>query len=287
MATGYIPSTDRDVITGVRQFRLINKNGAIYNMTRPERLLHDPEGLGWGEEITTERLGMTYYITDRQEVQSTPSGEMVFRDYEEYKTFLSFCQIGELVLCYKPLTIWYYLPVIINIGKSEIKPDTNHLICPVQFTGVSYWRERVIAQTSTGDDGDGGKIYNYTYAYTYGTGRKNAFDFDLTLPSYFTLSLFGVVTNPQYILTQGGKTIRTGRINAAIEAGHKLVINTDPNELEIREYTTGDTYVRNRYRDSDFTTRRLFELPRGRSRLVITSDDITPPTVVIEVKKHV
>ena len=282
----YIPTTDVDIITGVRQFRLINKNGAIYNMTRPDRLLHDPQGLGWGEEVTTERLGMTYYVTDRNERQSTPSGEMVFRTYRAYAEFLSFCQVGGLILCYKPVNTWYYLPVVITIDKSEIKPDTDHLVCPVQFTGLSYWRERVVAQTRTGE-ATGGKIYPYTYAYTYGTGRRNVFDFEQTLPSYFTLTIFGPATNPSYVVTQDGQTINSGKINATIQAGHKLVINTDPNEMEIAEYTSGGEYVANQYGNSDFTTARIFELPQGASRMTITSDDITPPVVVIEVKKHV
>lgn len=283
----YIPTTDVDIITGVRQFRLINKTGAIYNMTRPDRLLYDPQGLGWGEEVTTQRLGMTYYTVDKNELQSMPAGEMVFRTYRAYADFLSFCQVGGLVLCYKPVSTWYYLPVIITIDKSEIKPDTNHLVCPVRFTGLSYWRERIVAQTRTGGEETGGKIYPYVYPYIYGTGRRNVFDFELVLPSYFTLTIFGPVTNPAYTISQDGETVNSGKINTTIEAGHKLVINTDPNEMEIAEYTSGGEYVANRYGDSDFTTARIFELPRGASRMTITSEDITPPTVVIEVKKHV
>lgn len=286
MAT-YIPTTDVDVITGVRQFRLINATGAIYNMTRPERLLHDPRGLGWGEEVTTQRLGMTYYTTEKKEKQSTPSGEMVFRTYRAYAEFLSFCQVGGLVLCYKPVSTWYYLPVSIQIEKTEIKPDTNHLVCPVSFTGLSYWRERVVAQTRQGDEEDTGKIYAYTYGYTYGTGRRNVFDFELVLPSYYTLTIFGPVSNPSYVVTQDGETVNSGTINTTIQAGHKLVINTDPNEMEIAEYTTAGEYVANQYGNSDFTTRRIFELPRGASRMTVTSNDITTPVVVIEVKKHV
>ena len=80
------------MIAGVRQFKLINALGAEYDMTRPDALLHAPDGLGWGTEATVNRLGMTYIGINEKEIHQSPSGEMVFRTYEEYGRFLSFCQ---------------------------------------------------------------------------------------------------------------------------------------------------------------------------------------------------
>lgn len=136
------------MINGVRQFKLINALGREYDMTRPDALLHAPDGLGWGTERTVNRLGMTYIGINEKEIHQSPSGEMVFRTYEEYGTFLSFCQQGGLVLCYKPIDTWYYCECLISIQKSEIQWENNHLICPVQFTLLSYWYEKVVAQTA-------------------------------------------------------------------------------------------------------------------------------------------
>ena len=136
------------MIAGVRQFKLINALGREYDMTRPDALLYAPDGLGWGTERTVNRLGMTYIAINEKEIHQSPSGEMVFRTYEEYGRFLSFCQQGGLVLCYKPLDTWYYCEALISIQKSEIQWENNHLICPVQFTLLSYWYEKVVAQTA-------------------------------------------------------------------------------------------------------------------------------------------
>ena len=136
------------MIAGVRQFKLINALGREYDMTRPDALLHAPDGLGWGTEATVNRLGMTYIGINEKEIHQSPSGEMVFRTYEEYGRFLSFCQQGGLVLCYKPIDTWYYCEALISIQKSEIQWENNHLICPVQFTLLSYWYEKVVAQTA-------------------------------------------------------------------------------------------------------------------------------------------
>ena len=62
------------MIDGVRQFKLINKNGAEYDMTRPERLFHNPDGLGWGTEATINRLGLTYIAINENEIHQNPSG---------------------------------------------------------------------------------------------------------------------------------------------------------------------------------------------------------------------
>lgn len=140
------------MINGVRQFKLINRTGAEYDMTRPERLFHNPDGLGWGTEREIRRIGMTYFADDEKEIHQRPTGEMVFRTYTEYAAFLSFCQVGGLVLAYKPRETWYYAKCLISINKSEIKVDTLHLVCPVNFTLTSYWYERVIAETATPED---------------------------------------------------------------------------------------------------------------------------------------
>lgn len=181
------------MIAGVRQFKLINGNGTEYDMTRPDALLHAPDGLGWGTERTVNRLGMTYIGINEKEIHQSPSGEMVFRTYEEYGRFLSFCQQGGLVLCYKPLDTWYYCECLISIQKSEIQWENNHLICPVQFTLLSYWYEKVVAQTAeppepvepsyrtvTGDPA----VFNARYSYPIkdlsvniqGTQELNGYD---------------------------------------------------------------------------------------------------------------
>lgn len=275
------------MIPYVRQFKLINGIGAEYDMTRPEALFHDPDGLGWGTEATINRLGQTYIAIDEREIHQQPTGEMVFRTYEEYATFLSFVQVGDLVLRYKPRQTWYYVRCLISIDKSEIKHDTLHLICPVTFTLTSYWYERVVAQTSEPEQSGISKTYSYTYSYQYGAGTVNAFDIDLALPSYFKLTIFGERTNPLYRVVQNGNVIKSGKVNATIGSAQKLVINTNPKEMEIRLYTLGGTRISNQYGHSDFNTERMFALPSGSLQLQVLTDDETPPKVMVEVLKHV
>lgn len=275
------------MINGVRQFKLLNALGQEYDMTRPDALLHDPDGLGWGTERTVERLGMTYIGIDEREIRQTPTGEMIFRSYEEYGRFLSFCQQGGLVLCYKPLETWYYCECLISVNKSEIEWENDHLICPVEFSLLSYWYERVVAQTGEQGESESEKQYAYTYSYQYGAGASNVFNIDCDLPSYYRLQIMGEATNPSWRLVVNGEIVKTGKVNATFTANQKLVINTNPKEVCIDRYNKNGTLISSVYGLSDFSTDRLFALPQGQSQLQVQTDDATPPTVILEVLKHV
>lgn len=275
------------MINGVRQFKLLNALGQEYDMTRPDALLHDPDGLGWGTEATVERLGMTYIGIDEREIRQTPTGEMIFRSYEEYGRFLSFCQQGGLVLCYKPINTWYYCECLISVNKSEIEWENDHLICPVEFSLLSYWYERVVAQTGQQGESESEKQYAYTYSYQYGAGTSNVFNINCDLPSYFRLQIMGEATNPSWRLVVNGEIVKTGKVNATFTANQKLVINTNPKEVCIDRYNKNGTLISSVYGLSDFSTDRLFALPQGQSQLQVQTDDATPPTVILEVLKHV
>lgn len=275
------------MINGVRNFKLKNKSGAELDITRAGMLLWEPDGLGWGQTPTVEEVGGTYRITDTALVQPIPTGSMVFKNYAAYKTFLNFVQVGGVVLCYRPIDVWYYLDCLVTIGKSEIKPDTQRLICPVTFTGTSQWYEAVVSTKAT-VAGNSGKRYSYTYPYTYAsTDSGSVIVKNGNLDSYMDIVILGPAVNPQWRLYQGGTQVATGKVNVSIPAGHKLVIDTHPASMEISEYLNDGTFVANRYGDSDFTTERLFPLPPGESTVVFTDDYGAVTNAYVEVRKRV
>jgi hypothetical protein len=196
--------------------------------------------------------------------------------------------VGGLTLCYKPVNTWYKARCLASIDKTEIKVSHDHLVCPISFDLTSYWFETVTKSTSSAVQTENAKEYDYQYDYQYEIGASNTFDFDLDLPSYFKLTIFGECTNPVWTLTVNGVTQKTGKVSTTVITGNKLVINTDPSAMEISSYnaSTG-AFVANEYGNSDFSTARIFSLPRGRSTFSVTSDDLTVPQVAVEVMSHV
>ena len=270
----------------MRKFKLINKHGREYDMHRLSAFFNSPDGLGWGVQSAKTKIGHAYIVTKTEEAEHAPSGDMVFDGYEEYQNFLLFCQIGGLVLGYKPLNKWYFLDVDINIQKSEIDQSSQRLICPITFTGLSYWYEKSEYQTGQRSEA-GGKVYRYSYRYNYGSGPSSIFTFDLSLPSYFKMEIMGECKNPVWRVIQNGETVLSGKINADISSTHKLVVNTDPSEMEIGEYTKTNTFVKSLYGRSDFSTERIFALPAGQCTFAVLAEGTSRPNVFVEVKKHV
>lgn len=274
------------MILGVRQFQMLNANGQIYDMTRPEALFYEPKGLGWGEEATVMTVGKSYVKTATKPEKPAPSGSMVFRTYQEYQNFLDFLQAGGLVFCYKPINVWYYLDVVVSIEKEEIDWENDHLVCPMTFTSLSGWYEKLVAYQA--QDAVGGKVYSYTYPYRYASSVPGTVDIvNGNQESYPRITIFGPVTNPFWALYKSGVRLETGRVNLTVPAGNKLVIDSHPATMEIAEYTAAGQFIANRYGDSDFNTARLFMLPPGPCSVVFTQDGAGTVNAYVEVKKRV
>ena len=113
----------------IRQFKLINGNGSEFNLNNYYHAwLHDPDGLGWSQSVENVRVGNGLVTIQTLEDVPSPSGEIIFRDYSEYQSFLDFVQVGGLTLGYMPLRSWRYLDCVVQLEKSEIKPNANRLI---------------------------------------------------------------------------------------------------------------------------------------------------------------
>lgn len=270
----------------IRQFNMTNANGVVFDLMRKDAFLHEPEGLGWGLEKTVMRAGDGYIVTDTQPLEPAPSGEMVFLGYAQYEEFLKFCKVGGLVLGYKTVGAWRYLDVSIEIDKTEIDYDSHRLLCPVDFTALSGWYEKLVAYQA--QSSGGGKTYSYTYPYTYSSSAAGTVEIpNGNLASYPKITIFGPVDTPTWALYQGGTRLETGRVNLEVPTGHKLIVDANPSTMEIAEYTKDGVFVANRYADSDFTTARLFMLPAGPCSVVFTQEGVGVVSAFVEVRKRV
>lgn len=279
----------------MRLFKLINATGAEFDLTRPDAFLKDPTGLGKGSEITVARVGDSYIVTDEKDEVPAPSGTMMFLDYATYDEFIAFCVVGGLVLGYKPLDTWLYLDCYIKIAKSEIDRDTRAMACDIDFEAVSGWYQRVTEYKANVNE-DGGKwykdqgsvVYGYTYPYTYTQGQNGTIAITgITVPSYCRLHILGPAVNPAWSLYQNDALVASGKCNVTVAAGNKLVIDSDPPNMELALYSLTNDFLANEYQNSDFSTERFLQLPVGDSRLYFSHDGPGLVDAYVEVKKRV
>lgn len=75
----------------MRRFELLNSIGAVFDLMRQDAFFHAPNGLGKSREITSSRIGDCSLITEDKTSLSVPiTGEMIFKDYPQYKEFIDF-----------------------------------------------------------------------------------------------------------------------------------------------------------------------------------------------------
>jgi hypothetical protein len=268
----------------MREFKLINSIGAELDLMDTDNFFSSPSGLGFEHDLEYVSAGYSFLETDDQLSQKVISGEIVFKGYTEYTTFLDFAT-PPLTFCYKPSSTWFYITCKIQkLGKSEIKD--HKLICPVDFICTGTWYKALTVQQTELDE-DIGKIYPYTYDYTYAETAAGSAEFNNTglIPSPCKIHIMGEVINPSWSLIQGGVVLATGQVNTTIVAGNKLVIDSSPGSMEIAEYSTSDVYVQNRYSSSDFSTERFILIPVGISTLTFTHAGTNIIDAFVEVRQ--
>lgn len=262
----------------IRKFKLINANGAEFNLMRRDAFLYQPDGLGIDQSNEYMRIGNTYELIQRLSSQKEVSFTMVFKSYAIYREFADFIIYQPLKLAYMPMNEWVYIDGdITNMGKSEIVYRTNRLICETTFTATSLWYIPRRAQR-TADDVPDAKKYTYSYNYTYAdaiNGYINVVN-KSNEDAQGVITIFGEISNPSWYVSVNNNVIESGNVNAVIPAGHKLVVNSKDGHLEVAEYVADtDEFVRNLYQSTDFTRETFVHFPAGNSVLFVsgTTDD--------------
>lgn len=263
----------------VRKFKLINANGAEWDLMRKDGFLHEPDGLGISQQNEYMRIGNTYEMIQRLSAQKSISFNMVFKDYAIYRQFADFIIYQPLKLAYMPMSEWVYCDgEITDMSKGEIDYQTNRLICNTTFTATSLWYIPRQARR-TADDVENPKKYTYQYDYQYAdaiNGYINVVN-NSNEDAQGTITIFGEITNPSWYVSVNNNVIESGSVTATIPKGNKLVINSKDGQLEVAEYVGNtDEYVRNLYQATDFSKETFVHFPPGNSVLFVSGSADEP-----------
>ena len=254
----------------MRKFWIRNARGETFDMNREDAFFSNPKGLGIARKSSYERLGDIWTVKENYMSQKKPQGDMIFDGYEQYDEFLRIVQYTPLTLLYQPLDTMYYMDVdSFTIEKGEISYKDTFLTCKVVFNGTSPWYlENVFTRREAAE---GGKQYTYKYPYTYvddaigeATLQNNS-----GMEAYCRLVIYGPVKNPSWKVTKGEETIVEGRVLEEIGKDSCLVVNSDPDRLEIAQYDWLGGYEQDLYEKSDFDTERFLYLPPGEARIKV------------------
>lgn len=272
-----------------RQFRLINAVGAEYDLCDTDHFFSTPGGLGFQRNISSLQVGDSFAPVENKLNQQIITGEMRFRNYEEYSGFKEFASSGGLVLAYQPkgfIDVWYYRNVDVQrLDKTEIDHVSRRLICPVDFICFSLWYEKTNAQKTVDLTGEN-TVFPLEFPFMFCAAEKNelVLNNDRVSPAPCRIIISGAVVNPSWVLKQGGVTIASGAVNVTIASGEKLIVDSNVESMRIVKLTSSGAEV-NVYQYSDFSTERFIFAPTGESRLKFSHSTSAALDVTVEVRQ--
>lgn len=273
----------------MRYFKLINHNGTEYDVTVKNRaFLFNISGLGYESENEFQRIGEHFGILSDHYAQGQIAGFVKFWQpgaEEEYFNFAQFCQNKPLTLVYSPNGQHEYMRdgVVTSIAKTDSAEGA--LQADIVFTAASLWYKTVYALSDAIERGEG-KRYPYKYPYRYGSGATGSISImsDSFADAPVRLIIFGPAINPAWRHYLNNELCATGKVNATIEEGRRLIIDTTGVPYSIAQYNALNELVSDLYQNSDFSTERFIRLGHGNNVISISNDAASLPRIAVEAR---
>lgn len=269
---------------GIRKFMLINSIGETFDLNSLNHFMHDPDGLGYESGADYIQVGNVFNPISDKPRQIPISGVIRFKKpdcYEKYMDFIRFCQRKPLTMVYTTMKEYRCAVNLASIKKTEVNLESG-MDVPVRFAKLGTWYRKVF-ETNENHESEG-KKYSYQYPFTYADEIANAIviDSDSCLESPTKITIFGHAVNPTWRHYLNGKLAEVGKVNATIEQGKKLVIDTTNAPSTIQEQDRKNQPIRDLYQDSDFATERFVYFGIGRNRIVVGHEGTQKLVVSVE-----
>lgn len=272
----------------MRQFYLINGNGATYSLMDTKHWLNKPKGLGFNMGSKYAQVGSNFIRTKKVTKPKDVSGRMMFtgpKQYELYEEFMQFIAIEPLRLAYNPRGTEYQADVdITEIEKEEIDNETSILFCDIEFKRMTRWRRTILQRNDA--TVQTGKVYTYSYPYVYGKDIANnvTIESDSMEDSPCKITIIGSCINPVWRLYTNGQLTSTGKVTTTLTEGQRIVIDDTQIPYSIRKYDNQNNLIADLYELSDFSTDRFFFLKRGTNRISIGHDGTNALELAVEAR---
>lgn len=290
----------------MRYVKLKNNAGVEYDLTTPNALFHDIQGLGFSEDGQYKAIGDVWVLNSVSSQQSPISGDICF-GYEEdpygtFNTFANFIREAPLTFLYFPkgLTGKCYRKRVrvSSLEKGELN-EYGVLDCPIEFLPQTPWYEEISRETSASeiDVDTPGWVWGGTSPTSLPlvfepssdvTKRRARFRGEyikfVQLDSYTSkknpvrLTLYGPLSNPFWSHYVNGKLVSSGGFaasqNVSVGEHEMLVIDNTDGKYSIKIYREdSDELLRDVYRLRNFNLPCFFYMQSGSNQFVISSSD--------------
>lgn len=277
----------------VRTFELVNEKGQVFSLMDIKEgcIFKEPSGLGYSYESTFERIGNTFIETLRRLNQSNISGNLEFKNYDNYRKYIDFIEASsqikwKCVIPYFSGQKTFFKDVSFqSIDKTDIFTEEDKLVVPVSFNGLNLWyEENTIVYDMQHQVGEMRWDFKWDPIFRDYNARKLDFINCGHVEAPIIVEMKGPIKNPSLELTVEGKLYQTLHFNIELEEFEKLLYSSKENEFYLQKENTDGTRQDAFNLDVlDFNENPIIRFPKNKScTLQIKSEtDITNATVTV------
>lgn len=278
-------------MTNVRQFSLINANGASYNITATDAFFASPQGLGQEWNATYRQIGNSYILANSYLKQQSISGTIYLspdNPYDKYYDFVQFCSITPLTLVYIPpfqsKNNSYKRDVFLNkITKAELD-KYGYLEVGLSFNALTPWYRSIsVKQIESNNDGSKWPV-SWPFIWDSGGSKSLTIDSDSHMDSPVKFTIEGPAISPSWFHYVNGKLYETGKVTCDIQEGCKLIIDNTSYPYSMNIYNENEDVIQDAYQLADFSTKRFINLQYGRNIINLSTE--SAEDIVIRMEAH-
>lgn len=269
----------------MNQFYLINENNTRFNLKDFSQKAFIPsiKGLGYKHNTSFIKVGNTYQ-NDYQDIdQGTLSGTAMFSSYSNYLDFVSFVEnANSLRLIYVPIDEEYFRNVTLQeitnvVNKGNIVEADLSLYCNglwYKSTDTRFIIEDVAGQSQ----------YDLLFDYTFNDYASIDVVFNNVghVEAEMIVEFYGFIEKPKIELYQNNELKYTVEFNKTIQINEKLIYSArDGQNYVVFQDASG--VQTNAVSTLSLTNDNFFRIPRGYSKIVVSSEGGTVAQVVFRI----
>ena len=276
----------------VREFYIENEKGQQFSMMDIENscFLNSPSGLGYSYNIEYSQIGDNFIQNIRKITQGQISGELIFKKYDNYKSFVDFIESAEsLKFVYKIPSEdgyrEYFKDIdISSVEKSEIE-EGNILRVPVNFNCKTLWYEaKDVVITIDPVTNELRWNFQWNPLFVAYDNRNIVFENKGHTEAPFKLELNGEVVDPIISILEDDVVVKQLDLTGlTISQGDKFIYNTKDTEQEIYKISNGARTNLFNFLNPNFIN--FYKLRKGVSTIKLEADaEITSGKLTIYVQ---
>lgn len=268
----------------VRKFELVNEKGQEFSLMDIYEycLFTEPSDLGYSYNSEFQRLGELYIETLRTLNQSQISGNLEFKNYDNFRKFVDFIESSDslkwkCVIPYLSGDKTFYKDVSFqSIGKTDLLTEDDKLIDPVVFNCLSLWyEENTIIYTIEQLINEIRWDFRWDSRFTDYDSRNLQYINQGHVEAPIYVEMDGHIVNPQIDLYVEGELYQTVKITTEIAEYEKFLYDTRENQFFIGKQNVDGTKTNLYSLDYiDFYNDNVIRLPKNKScEIKLTSEN--------------